>query len=64
MVGGDLDAQPGFKDRFLNGEPYDAGYVRCPNGQIPRTETDLTVPIAWALDCPMPKLPKAEGELT
>jgi hypothetical protein len=53
VVGGDLsDAQPGFKEKYLEGEPYDSGYVvYSDNGKLKKT-TDLTIPLGWAFGCP------------
>jgi Double-GTPase 1 len=54
VVGGDLtDAQPGFKNAYLKGEPYKSGYVvYCHSRELQKSE-DLTIPVAWAFGCPV-----------
>jgi len=54
VVGGDLsDAQPGFKETFLEGDPYSSGdVVYSDNGRLKRTK-DFTIPLGWALGCPL-----------
>jgi hypothetical protein len=48
-TGGDLKADRVFRQKYLEGEPREAGYVfHCLGGKVQRS-TDLTLPVAWAV---------------
>ncbi|WP_263359913.1 TRAFAC clade GTPase domain-containing protein [Acidicapsa ligni] len=47
VVGGDLQADPDFRQRFFNGDFDTAGYVVERVNGITHEEKDLTLPIAW-----------------
>lgn len=47
VVGGDLEADPAFRQRFFEGDLNDSGYVvQEVDGKVDE-ELDLTLPIAW-----------------
>ena len=47
VVGGDLEADPAFRQRFFEGDLNTSGYVvQEIDGKV-REELDLTLPIAW-----------------
>ena len=47
VVGGDLEVDPDFRQKFLNGDIDTAGYVVEQIDGVVREEHDLTLPIAW-----------------
>jgi Double-GTPase 1 len=47
IVGGDLEADPDFRQRFLEGDLNTAGYVVTEINGVMREEQDLTLPLAW-----------------
>ena len=48
IVGGDLDADPGFRQRYLTDEHMRGSVVTEYEGRLEKT-TDLTTPVAWVL---------------
>lgn len=50
IAGGDFDDEPGFKERCLEQiDPLSLGYVVVETPTGPKSEMDMTLPIAWAM---------------
>jgi len=49
VAGGDFMNEPGFRDKFLEGNPLTAGFVIHGLDGDWKTTTDHTLPVAWAL---------------
>lgn len=49
IVGGDLENDEGFRDRFLEGDISEQGWVVVEDGEGVRTDVDVMLPIAWAM---------------
>jgi hypothetical protein len=47
IVGGDLEADPDFRKKFLEGDINNAGYVVTEVDGATREDHDLTLPLAW-----------------
>jgi len=49
IVDGDFDADPDFRERFLDSSPTEAGYVKYASKTGLQTSKDLGLPILWAM---------------
>jgi hypothetical protein len=52
IAGGDFDKQPGFREKVLGPDsphPLAGGYVIHESNGAPAQESDLTIPVAWAM---------------
>jgi double-GTPase-like protein len=49
VVGGDLKNEPGFKDQYLRSDISQAGYVVVESSVGIRRNSDLAIPLTWAL---------------
>jgi hypothetical protein len=50
IVGGDLKNEPGFRERYLSGDPQESGYVVHTLRGRPQRENDISRPVLWALN--------------
>lgn len=52
ILGGDLENSPEFRDEYMNGneDPLERGYVWHALGGSPEQSSDLTLPVAWAMN--------------
>ncbi len=49
IVGGDFQTEAGFRDRYLQGNPFQSGYViHSLNNGLERS-SDITLPVVWAM---------------
>jgi hypothetical protein len=49
VMGGDPDQDPEFKEKYLNSNPYDFGYVVYTSDGDLKQFNDITIPVSWIL---------------
>lgn len=49
VAGGDLDADQGFRESYLDASPQDSGYVYYTAEGVTKHSPDVTLPVAWAM---------------
>ena len=49
ILGGDPQADAGFRDGFLDSDIRSGGFVRFDHGGTIKEESDVTLPVAWAM---------------
>lgn len=49
VMGGDPSQDPRFRKQYLNGDPYNSGYVVYSSEEKLKQSCDITIPVAWIL---------------